>query len=487
MNVKCINCHQTIPETSKICPYCKNDPNVEVIDIKDFGEINEDIYANNADFDIKTYIKEPKNKKKIMIVGSIVATIIVIFVAFLLVLFGPKKDYSYKTFTKILDDVIDYIENNYFSTTAIKSGEYSLELDLSNYKTKFDGAYSVDFKSRIFSIDGKMRDPKEDEGGIVLDSKEFTYDLYGNLNDIYFKSKEFFKDEYILFPIEDNFGLLKTKKYEMTSLIDGINEAINTGLMKVKYENETANINYRGEETDTKKVYFLLNNYNLSKFYEAFYDSLLDNSNFINELGRVMDKKNTAVVEILNNYKTTAEYKYNTENETANKLAVYYKGKKIYRISLEYNEYKFNFDIGDTKYYFYYYKDDNEVLNVNLTSVEKSIQDIVNKTIELTYKYQDKTGIITLKLVDQMKPKLKKVTIDAYKSVRDFEEADLKTIKNNMTYYSESAPELIQKLFDSFDYKCKPSLECMCDSASDKCSCAYNGTMITCKRDDVKK
>ena len=42
--MKCINCKKTIPETSTICPFCKNDPNTEVITPMEFGEINENTY-----------------------------------------------------------------------------------------------------------------------------------------------------------------------------------------------------------------------------------------------------------------------------------------------------------------------------------------------------------------------------------------------------------------------------------------------------------
>ena len=30
-------------------------------------------------------------------------------------------------------------------------------------------------------------------------------------------------------------------------------------------------------------------------------------------------------------------------------------------------------------------------------------------------------------------------------------------------------------------------LECVCDDSKGKCSCMYNGEMITCKYDEVKK
>lgn len=485
--MKCVNCKQTIPATSKICPYCKNDPNIELVEVTDFGEIDENMYANQEQFDIKTYIKEPKNKKMIILSISVIFLVILIFGILIMMMFRKPKDTSYRLFIKVVDYVSEYINENYFSNSSTKSGEYSLELNLSNYKTKFNGNYSLDYKSRILSLNGSMRDPKEDEGMIVLESKEFTYDIYSNLNNIYFKSKEFYNDEYILFPIEDNFGLLKTKQYDASSLINGLSEATITALKTLKYTTTKENITYRDEEINVKKIYFLLDNNNLLQFYQTFYEELIDDSNFINEISRVTDMKSDKVIETLNNYKTTAEFKYNQENTTDNKIAIYYNGKKIVRISLEYENKRIDFDIGDTKYYFYYYQDDEEIININLTKVEKQIQDIINKTYEITYRMKDKKGVITLKLVDETKPKLEKKEIETYKSVKDFNDEDLNIIKNNMSYYNEKFPDLIEKIFLSFDYRCNPNLECLCESGSDTCSCAYNGAMITCKKEDVKK
>ena len=485
--IKCVNCKQTIPETSKVCPYCKNDPNIEVINVTDFGEINENNYANDDRFDIKTYIKEPKNKKNVLLIFSAILVVFIILVILIFMLTRPKKDNSYKYFTGVVNKIHDYLSEEYFSNSSVKSGDYSLELDLSNYKTKFEGSYSLDAKSRVLTIDGHMRDPKEDEGGIVLESKEFTYELYSNLNNVYFKSKEFYNDDYILFPIEDNVGFLKSKKYDMNSILDGVSDAVNAALKRLSYKKESTTINYRGDNTNTKKVYIELNNANLREFYNTFYDTLIDDSNFINELVRVTEKRENEITETLENYKKTQDFKYNTENETSNKLAIYYTGKKIIRISLEYGENIYDFDIGDTKYYFKEYKNSEEILNVDFTSVEKQVQDIINKTYEINYKKGELSGTITLKLVTNTKPKVKKVEIEKYKSVREFTDEDLTQIKTNMSYYGDKLPDLIQKLFDSFDYRCKESLECICETGSDKCSCAYNGGMITCKKEDVKK
>lgn len=485
--MKCVNCKQTIPETSVICPYCKNDPLVEVINVTDFGDIDETLYASDDRFDIKTYIKEPKNKKMVILAILVTLFVILLFTFLILSMFRKKTDTSYKTYTKVVDYISEYLNENYFSNSSIRSGEYSLELNLSDYKTKFTGSYSVDFVSRILSLNGSMRDPKEDEGEIVLESKEFTYDLYTNLNNIYFKSKEFYNDEYILFPIEDNIGLLKTKQYSIDSLITSISDATITSLKKLNYVVENEKIMYRDTETNTKKISLILNNSNLRIFFDTLINELMEDSNFINEISRVTDMTSSQVLDTLNNYKTTFSYKYNEENETNNKISIHYSGKKIIRISFYYNEDKFNFDIGDTKYYFYYYKNDEEIIHINFTKVEKQIDDIINKTYEINYRTSDSFGIITLKLAENEKSKLDKREIESYKSVKDFNEEDLNIIKNNMSYYNKSFPDLIENIFSSFDYRCNPNLECVCDDTTNECSCAYNGTMITCKIEDIKK
>ncbi len=55
---------------------------------------------------------------------------------------------SYKYFTGVVDHITEYITDNYLSNNSIKSGEYTLELDLSDYRTKFEGKYSGDLKSK---------------------------------------------------------------------------------------------------------------------------------------------------------------------------------------------------------------------------------------------------------------------------------------------------------------------------------------------------
>ena len=187
------------------------------------------------------------------------------------------------------------------------------------------------------------------------------------------------------------------------------------------------------------------------------------------------------------NYKKTMEYKYNTDNETVNKLALYYSGKKIYRISLKYNEHMFNFDIGDTKYYFKYYKDGEEKLSFDFTSVSRQVQNITNKTIEVNYNYGEKSGVITLKLMANEKPKLKKADVETYKSVDELTDEEINQIGDNMSYYKEDIKDTIVKLFSFFDKRCNENLECVCDNGNKTCSCAYNGGMITCKYEDVKK
>lgn len=487
--MKCINCKKTIPETSTICPFCKNDPNTEVITPMEFGEINENTYANDEKFDIKTYFKEPRNKKIIIFSISLIVLVISVFSFLIINLFKPKKDTSYKYFTGVVDYITEYITDNYLSNNSIKSGEYTLELDLSDYRTKFEGKYSGDLKSKRLYIDGKMRDPKEDEGGIVFENKEFTYILYADKNDIYFKSKEFYNDEYILFPLEDELGFLQAKNYNIQNVIDGLNTAVDESLKKLKYTSGNEEIDYRNDTIKSDYLELELNNSNLQIFYENFYNSLKEDSNFINEFVRIQNKKSDEIIETLENYRKTKEYEYKNGEEQNNptKIRIYYSGKKIYRLSINYNDKKYVIDIGDTKYYFKYYESDELKANFELTIVKKQVQDVINETYEVTYKINDKTGIITLKLITKEKGSLTNIEIEQSKSVRDFTDEDIVKIKENMSYYKEDIGTIIQKLFDSYDYKCKETLECVCDDNKEKCSCMYNGEMITCKYDEVKK
>lgn len=487
--MRCVNCKRVIPETSKICPFCKEDPNTEVISVTDFGEINDDLYANDEKFDIKTYIKEPRNKKIIIFSCVLIILVIGIFSFLIINLFRPKKDTSYKYFTGIVDKLSDYIIDNFLSNNSIKSGDYSLELSLSDYQTKFEGKYSFDLKTKKSYIDGHMRDPKEDEGEIVFENKEFTYTLYANKNNIYLKSKEFYsEDEYILFPIEDELGILTSNNYNMENIIRGFTSGIDESLKKLKYKTGNEEISYKDKNIKSDYVELELNNSNLKDFYNNFYNALKEETNFINEFSRIKNKKSSEIIETLENYRKTKEYEYNKDDDGNNpSIKIYYTDSKIYSISFINKDKTIKMDIGDTKYYFKYYVDSTLKSDFELTIVKNQVQDVINKTIEVTYKIDDKTGVITLKMISKEKGKMIDVSVEKEKSVRDFTDDDLNKIKTNMSYYKENIGDYIQALFDSYDYKCKPTLDCVCDEEKEKCSCAYNGEMITCKYDEVKK
>ena len=48
--------------------------------------------------------------------------------------------------------------------------------------------------------------------------------------------------------------------------------------------------------------------------------------------------------------------------------------KKIYRLSIDYNDKKYVIDIGDTKYYFKYYESDELKANFELTIVKNKFK-----------------------------------------------------------------------------------------------------------------
>ena len=83
--MKCNHCGSTVPSVSVVCPFCKEviDPNAKPV--TDFGNISDTDYDKKST--LVAYIKEPKNKKVVILGISVIVVVIIIFGALILSLF----------------------------------------------------------------------------------------------------------------------------------------------------------------------------------------------------------------------------------------------------------------------------------------------------------------------------------------------------------------------------------------------------------------
>ena len=113
--MKCFNCNKFIPDVSEVCPYCNNSVDSNKENVIDFGNIDNTSY-NSGKFDIKVYIKEPKNRKVVFGALALIVLVIIIFISLVASMFFKSSEPDYKVFTRVVAGISEYLEENYMDT-----------------------------------------------------------------------------------------------------------------------------------------------------------------------------------------------------------------------------------------------------------------------------------------------------------------------------------------------------------------------------------
>lgn len=485
--MKCYNCNKFIPDVSEVCPYCNTPVDLsKKPQVVDFGDIDNTSY-NSDKFDIKVYIKEPKNRKIVIGAVALIIFVVVIFIALIASMFTNKSEPDYKVFTRVVDGVSEFLEDNFVGSRYSASGKYRLTLKVNDDSVAFDGNYGYDVKNKIIALTGSMRDPKEQTGDVLIDTKDLVFNAYMKDNNVYFQSDEIYGSDYLYFPIEDEIGLLKTKNYDIYSLVIGTTDAIGVALKDMSYVNEKASITYLGKDINVNKRSLVLDNANKLKFLKSFLTELKDDVNFVNELARIRDKKETEIVKTLENYITTSEYKYSSESSDKTTISIYFSKKRIYRIEINIDEDKngkYVFDIGETKYYLDYFEGDKNVYTMTFASKVKELESLTEKTYDITLDTEKYVTDINIYLEEEKQSRVKKQDIENIKNVKEFTVEDYNKIKTNANYYLKDV-SFIDEIQEYYREKCTPDLNCVCNSG-DVCSCTYKDRIISCPVSKVK-
>lgn len=481
--MKCLNCNKFIPDVSEVCPYCnsKIDPNQKENPIIDFGNIDNTDY-NSDKFDIKVYIREPKNRKVVVGAVALIIFIIIIFITLIASMFTTKSEPNYKVFTRVVDGLGEYLEDNFLGSRYSASGKYKLTLKVNNESVAFEGNYGYDVKNKIINLTGNMRDPKEATGEVLIDTRDLVFNAYMKDNNIYFQSNQIYGDEYLYFPIEDKTGFLKTKNYDLYSIVIGMTDALSFTLKQMNYSTEKTSITYLGKDINVNKRSLVLDSPTKVKFIETFLSELKDDVNFVNEVARIQDKKSDEIIKNIENRITTSNYKYSSDSANKTTVSVYFSKKKIYRIEFlldEEEKKRYVFDIGETKYYLDYFKNDENIYNLTFASKIKELENLNEKTYDITLDTDKYVTDINLYLEEDKQAKVKKQDIENYKNVKDFTLDDYNKIKTNTNYYLKDVT-FIDHIKDYYKEKCTPDLTCVCNPGEDMCSCTYKNEIISC-------
>lgn len=482
--MKCYKCNKPIPSVSTVCPYCSApvDPNYK--EPIDFGDINNTDYDERRD--LKAYIHEPKNRKVVIIGICSIILVLLIFVALILMMLNAGKENPKKYFDDTIELVYDYLYDNYLGSNNAFSADYKLKLDINGTKNEFVGTYERDIKSRILKLDGTMRDPNEASGGIILDSKDFQFDSYMKDNNLYFKSEQLFNN-YFHISLPDNTGLLTTKTYSLDLLVGGISDALEESMKNVSINKDTTNINYRGVKTNVKKYYFVLDNKGKTEFLSTFYESLIDDANFMNEYARINNKSVDDITEILKNKINDVEFRYSGESNNKTTFAIYISKKKIirYNIEDESEDHKiYQIDIKDGKIFFEYSKNNENVISASYLKTDEIMNDELTRSYAITFDYGKYVMDIYLELKIKDRPLVKREEINNASEFGLITEEDKNIVKNNLSYYTDKV-EIIDILAQTFKEKCVVGIECNCKDNEKTCSCLSEGSVITCDRDKV--
>ena len=481
--MKCFNCNKYIPDVSKTCPYCGSEVDASnKPQVVDFGDINNTNYTPDK-FDIKVYVKEPKNRKYVFGGLGLILFVIILFIVLIMSMFMKKGEPDYLVFTKVVDGLAEYLEDNFVGSKYQATGKYQFTLKANDDQVGFTGDYGYDVKNHVLNLTGMMRDPKEATGEVLIDTKDFEFNLYLKDNNLYFQSDEIYGSDYIYFPLEDKTGLLATKNYDLYSLVIGFLDALSSSLKVMPYETSKDTITYLGEEINVNKRVLVLDNSNKLLFFKTLLTNLKEDMNFVNELARIQDKKSDDIITTLDNYITTCEYKYSSDSAYKTTLTAYFSKNKIYKIEAQLDEEerkeKYIFEIGENKYYLDYFQDEKNIFSFTLAANVKELDTIIEKTYDITFDMDNLVTDMSIYLEEEKEGRVKKQEIENYKNVKELTAEDYLRIKENASYYLKNV-NFIDKIQELYKEKCSPELNCVCNPGEEMCSCTYNEEIISC-------
>ena len=505
--MKCRTCEKEIPETSQVCPFCyttvvrdetqnKNiTPNVDINNTSNLTTINTDTIGasngnselnfgdlNNTTYDNSTIqIAEKKSGNKIqlgiIILVSVLAVVAIIVVAIFLL--NKPKVYSYQYYTGVVDKVYDYLDENLVSDNASNNGNYKIYYTYQGVTKEFKGEYRFDVEKRLLGITGEEKDPEEEKGGVVIGELPTTKIEFAlKNNNLYFNSSDIY-DTPILFPYEDDIGLLATKQYDADTLLSGVKEAVNLSLKELDYD-VTKKVSLDDNGDDSYEMISLKVDYQTkATFLSKFYETLLKNSNFISEYAKIKNRNEEDIERIFKNYQLTYEHKYSTDDGKVTYVNLYHKGKDVVRIDIinENNKTKTRVNFKKNEIDIIRYEDNHIVKSLVVNKIDNTMNEKLTRNYKIDYVIDNETININIELTKNDNASIKVNELQNAKSIRDFSQDDLNKLKTTTSPYIKDT-KWIDELQKIFGTKCTKELTCICNVKT--CSCELNDRIIEC-------
>lgn len=490
--MRCNHCNKTIPEVSINCPFCKEivDPNAKPV--VNFGELGVTDYDSRFDIKANNYeeVKEEK-KKNPFIIWGIIGGIAVLLIGIVAVLMLNTTPSGYTYFKNVNDQVFTFLIDNYTGSYSAKSGTYNLYLKMNEHEYEFNGDYALDTKNRIVKVDAELNDPRQQTGQIIIGNNVLKMDAYLENNYFYLLSEQIYeRDTYLMFPIDDETGLLTTKKYDLESLINGVYDAVDAALSKMTYNyEEGVEIVHNGEVKKVNRYYITLDNAGKKTFLTTFFQILIDDGSFVGDYAKIQGISSSEAETILNNYLTSADFRYSGNSDKVTTISIYFDKAQVYRLEADMNEKKdrlIQIDIGKTKYYLEYFEGDKNIYSGSLRFTSEEKEEIIIKEYEITFDSDKYVNDILLTLEQNKSSKVKKKEIESFKSIQQFEDSDYDRVKSKLSGFFHNV-NWVDDLENIFKEKCTPDLTCECQVNAKYCNCNYNNTIIVCPVDSVTK
>ena len=504
--MKCRTCEKEIPETSKVCPFCyatvvkennntnlDNTSNLTKIDTTSIGGSSTNSELNFGELSNTSYDsnnlsigegKKRKNNLGIIILVSVIVVVAILVIG--LIILNKPKVYPYQYYTGVIDHLYDYLDENIISQNASNNGNYKLYYSYKGETKEFKGTYKFDVHKRLLDITGELKNPKEEEGTVVIDDiPTMSFELTGEYSNLKFKSNEIF-DTAILLPYEDDIGYYATKQYDLDSLLGGYKEALKKSLEALDYEVEDKQSVDGYPEGKVEKISIRVDYKTKATFLTTFYQALLDDNNFVYEYSKIKGRKEEEIEKLFTNYKLTYEHKYSTDNGELSYIHLYHVGTDVVKIEIinERTSDKSEFYFKKNEVNYKKYKEDNKVSEINISKVDNTMNEKLTRIYKIDIMNEDFEIGLNLELKKEDNTSIRINNIENTKSIREFSQEELNLVKNNLKIVTPDV-DWVDKLPKIFATKCTQDLTCVCDDKS--CSCELNDKIITCPLGSVKQ
>ena len=440
--MRCNNCGKTIPDTSKNCPFCNGivDPYAKAPTIE-FGTVGATDYDEKHENSLTTvnkYLNDPKNKNYVKLGIVIIIVIILVFGILIASLFvGGSSKSNDKMFISVIDNTFDILDEIFNDSGHL--GTYDLTFDVNGEEYAVDGEYACKLDDRYIYLKNNIKDPSLDDSEIIISNKSLEFELISNKSELYLISNQILSNTTLNLTIDDETGLLKSERYNVSSLLEGVKTSLKKAVSTLDIKSGSEAIDYRGNKRSLSKVYVELTNEEKIKFLEKLIEELKNDSNFINEYARITGLSKNQTTKTLDNYLNNYKYRLSGNSSNVTTLSIYYSGSKIYRIDVDMDEdekYHVYLDIGDNKYYLYVFKDNKSIIESTFSYIERENESTIIKDMELTFDSDQVIINAYLELREAKSGRITKVVdFDNLKKISELNEEELNVLESNLGYY----------------------------------------------------